>query len=212
MPKKTKINVPVEAETQPENLAETQPRNVSEPQIENLAETRRSSVGDLQPDNLSETQPNNTVLSEPVNIPETQTNGPDDTQPNVVVKKRGRAGLWLGLLVLILALILGSLAGYGKGVNERISAQGTLVGKQLGAQFDLVQQDIDAGRYSVAKQRLEYIIQQEPNFPGAADKLAEVLVKSAITPSPVPTDTPTVAALPSFTPAATNSPPPTIVP
>ena len=128
---------------------------------------------------------------------QTQPKNVSETQPGPV-KKPSRAGLLLGLLVLIVALGLGGLAGFGKGVNERIGAQGTLVSRQLGDQFAMVQQDIDAGRYSVAQKRLEYIIQQDASFPGAADKLAEVLVKQAITPTPVPTDTPTITPTPDL--------------
>jgi tetratricopeptide (TPR) repeat protein len=128
---------------------------------------------------------------------ETQPNNLSETQPGPV-KRPSRVGLLLGLLVLIVALGLGGMAGYGQGVNERINAQGTLVGSQLGEQFSLVQQDLDAGRYSVARQRLEYIIQQDPSFPGAADKLAEVMVNQAITPTPVPSNTPTITPTPDL--------------
>ena len=128
---------------------------------------------------------------------QTQPNNVSDTQPHPV-KKAPRVGFWIGLLVLLAALGLGSMAGYGKGVSERVSAQSTQVSQQLGEQFALVQQDIDAGRYSVARKRLEFIIQQDASFPGAADKLAEVMVKQSITPSPLPTDTPTVTPTPDM--------------
>jgi tetratricopeptide (TPR) repeat protein len=128
---------------------------------------------------------------------QTQPNNVTDTQPHPV-KKAPRVGFWIGLLVLLAALGLGSMAGYGKGVSERVSAQSTQVSQQLGEQFALVQADMDAGRYSVASQRLEYIIKQDASFPGAADKLAEVMVKQLITPSPVPTDTPTITPTPDL--------------
>ncbi|MCX6078169.1 MAG: hypothetical protein NTW32_01430 [Chloroflexi bacterium] len=137
----------------------------------------------------NETQPNK--------VTEPQSENPTNTQPQKVARS-SRLGFLISLLVLIAALGLGSMGGYGRGVSERVSAQGTKVAQQLGDQFILVQEDIDAGRYSVARQRLEYIIQQQPTFPGAADKLAEVLVKQAITPSPVPTATATITPTPDM--------------
>ena len=35
-------------------------------------------------------------------------------------------------------------------------------------------QDIDAGRYLYAKQRLEYILAIDPEYPGAAERLYEI--------------------------------------
>jgi len=129
----------------------------------------------------------------------------DQTQPNEVsetrpqkVSKRFPAGILISLLVLIVALVLGGAAGYTEGVGERISAKSTQVAAQLGDQYALVQQDIDQGRYSVARQRLEFIINQDPGYPGAAEKLAEVLVKQSITPTPLPTATPTVTPTPDM--------------
>ena len=45
---------------------------------------------------------------------------------------------------------------------------------QVAGQYELAIQDIDAGRYEIAKQRLEYIISQETDYPGAENKLIEV--------------------------------------
>lgn len=138
---------------------------------------------------MNETQPNK--------VPDPQSEDLNQTRPHAIAKS-SRFGFFISFLVLIVALGLGSMAGYGEGVTERISAQGTKIAQQLGDQIVLVQQDIDAGRYSVARQRLEFIIQQDATFPGAADKLAEVLVKQAITPSPVPTATATVTPTPDM--------------
>jgi len=129
---------------------------------------------------------------------ETQPSNLSDTQPRKVKKKPSRVAFWISLLVLISALGLGTTAGYNEGVRERVNAQKTSVAKSLGEQFALVQQDFDAGRYDVARQRLEYILQQDASYPGAAAKLADVLVKQSITPTPVPTDTPTITPTPDL--------------
>jgi len=129
---------------------------------------------------------------------ETQPSSLSDTQPRKVKKKPSRAGFWISLLVLLSALALGSTAGYGQGVRERLDAQKTSVAKSLGEQFALAEQDFDAGRYDVARQRIEYVLQQDPSYPGAADKLADVLVKQSITPTPLPTATPTITPTPDL--------------
>lgn len=111
-------------------------------------------------------------------------------------KKRGT--ILLVIAILIISLIGGSAAGYGEGVAERLSAERTQIHDQLADQYMLVEEDITAGRYDAARQRLEFIISHNGDFPGAGDKLAEVLVQLAITPSPVPTNTPTLTPTPDL--------------
>jgi tetratricopeptide (TPR) repeat protein len=48
--------------------------------------------------------------------------------------------------------------------------------------------DIEFKRYEAAAQRLQYIISKDPDFPGAQQKLTEVLVLSSV-PTPMPTVT-----------------------
>lgn len=131
---------------------------------------------------MSETQPSSTL---------------SDTQPRKV-KKAFRVGFWISLLVLISALALGSFTGYSEGVRERLNAQETLVAQQLDEQFTLAQQDFDAGRYDIARQRLEHILQQDGQYPGAAAMFADVLVKQSITPTAEPTATPTLTPTPDL--------------
>ncbi len=131
-------------------------------------------------------------------IDQTKPNNVSETSPQKVTKKRSIAGIFISLLVLIVASGLGGTAGYSRGVGERVSAKGTLVASQLDAQFLLVKTDLAEGRYSVARQRLEFIINQDPSFPGAADALSQVLVNMAITPTPLPTATPTLTPTPDM--------------
>lgn len=129
---------------------------------------------------------------------ETQPSNLSDTQPRKIQKKPSRVGFWISLLILAFALVLGTTAGYGEGVRERVDAQETAVAKSLGEQFTLAQQDLEAGRYAVARQRLEYILQQDVNYPGVPAMLADVLVKQSITPTPVPTATATITPTPDL--------------
>ena len=117
----------------------------------------------------------------------------DDTQPIKPIKKKSR---WLSILIGILGFILliglGGFGGYTSGIGDRKAVEDSIVSKQLSEQYSLALVDIQYKRYEAAVQRLEYIISKNPNYPGAQEKLTEVLVLSSIsTPTPVPTLTST---------------------
>jgi hypothetical protein len=102
----------------------------------------------------------------------------------------------LGLIVILVIVIL---AGYSSGIGVRKNNQSTVIMQQLGEQYQNTLIDIQFGRYENARQRLEWIIAQDPTFPGAQEKLTEVLVLSN---RPTPTLTPSLTPTPDFTGAA----------
>jgi hypothetical protein len=153
-----------------------------------------------------------------------QNSNPDDTQPlqqrdddnqpvQRVIKdeqsparnptppkrtRRNRFPRWIWAFpVLILAILAasgGALAGYNSGQHTVHSAQAQQADQALKDQYDLAVQDLQAGNYEVARQRLEYVINQDPAFPGAQDKLAQAIavLYATATPTPLPpTSTPT---------------------
>lgn len=101
---------------------------------------------------------------------------------------------------LILFLVLGGVlavavvGGYRAGVAERDVAAATAQFAELTRQYQLGIDDLAAGRYTLAVERFEFILAIDPNFPGAADRLAEA--RAAVTPSPV---TATLAPTPVVT-------------
>ena len=122
----------------------------------------------------------------------------ESTQP-VKVKKSSnlRARLLTGLGIVAL-LALSIFGGTQAALADRRAAQHTLVDTQLSEQFQFALVDISFGRYDAAKQRLEFIIANEPNYPGASQKLTEVMVAMSVptatsTPLPTPTPNPTGA-------------------
>ena len=124
------------------------------------------------------------------------------TQPNIKPIKsapnkgaRGRTFLF-SAIGLIAVLILAVLAGYGSGIGVRRNTQSSVLAQQLGEQFQFALVDIEFGRYANARQRLEFIIANDPTFPGAQQKLTEVLVLINI---PTPTLTPVPTTTPDFT-------------
>jgi hypothetical protein len=133
------------------------------------------------------------------NLEPTQSSQPikeDDTQPIKPLKATPR---WRSILISILGLLLlvglGGFGGYSAGLGDRKTAQQAVIAGQLSEQFSYALVDIQFGRFDAARQRLEFIISHDPNYPGAADKLTEVLVKSTI---PTSTPTPTLTATPDF--------------
>lgn len=105
----------------------------------------------------------------------------------------------LGFLLVIVFIVLGSFIGYRAAINTRQAHSAEQIAYEAATQFQLAQVDIDNERYEIAQQRLEYIIKLDPKFPGAADKLAEVMVRQATkaTPTPIP---PTPTPVPTSTP------------
>ena len=99
--------------------------------------------------------------------------------------------------MLLLALIAGGsgFAGYNSAIDQRTHYQSTLVAGESSNQYTLALQDIALGNYDRARQRLEYLIKIDPNFPDASNQLTFVLTQQRITATPtsapVPTSTPT---------------------
>ena len=119
-----------------------------------------------------------------------------NTQPNITIAKtrRGRTFLF-SALGLIFILMLAILAGYGSGLSIRKANQSSTMSQQLGEQFQYALVDIEFGRYANAKQRLEFIIGNDPTFPGTQEKLTQVLV---LMNQPTPTITPSLTPTPDF--------------
>lgn len=129
-------------------------------------------------------------------------NNTESTQPNKPVAspkpKRGRAFL-LNTLVLIALLALGIFGGYQSALSIRKNAESSTLMEQLGEQFQYALVDMEFGRYEVAKQRLEFIIEKDSTFPGAQEKLTEVLVQINLQANYVaPTATPSLTPTPDF--------------
>ncbi|MFN3742201.1 MAG: hypothetical protein ACK4VW_05965 [Anaerolineales bacterium] len=126
-------------------------------------------------------------------VEQTQPSSVEETQPKSRKQKSRRGVMALAMIGgAILALVLGAWAGYQSALRDRLIARQNLVTQGLVEQFQLALVDIQFQRYEVAKQRLEYILGIDPNFPMAQQKLAEVLVQMSIpTATPSPTVTPT---------------------
>jgi tetratricopeptide (TPR) repeat protein len=122
---------------------------------------------------------------------------PGSTQPNPPVKKKSRRGrtFLLNILGLIVILVLAILGGYSSGLSVRKNTEVSVISQELGQQYQNALVDIQFQKYANAKQRLEYIIEHDPSFPGAQDTLTKVLV---LMNEPTPTVTPSLTPTPDF--------------
>lgn len=103
---------------------------------------------------------------------------------------------WVLLFLIVFGVMVtvGVLLGYESGRQTNIAVKTRMVELTLEEQFELGVQDLEAERYEVAYQRFEYIIEQDPSFPGVTEKLADamsVLYATATPTQPSPTISPT---------------------
>jgi len=104
--------------------------------------------------------------------------------------------LWGAMLAVFGAT--GIALGYSSGLQERQKSLAFARAVDLQLQVELGVADLDAGNYDLARQRFEYVLGQDPGFPGITDRLAETLLRIAETstqevalPTPTPAPTPT---------------------
>jgi tetratricopeptide (TPR) repeat protein len=145
---------------------------------------------------VDNTQPNKATQPVKAQKPE-PAQGPETTQEVKAAPKKkfgGRIGrFFLNILIFMIIITLGIFGGYQSGIGIRQRAQRDLVGQQLNDQFSRALVDIQFGNYNAAQTRLEYILEINPSYPGALEKLTEVMVMSNM-----PTATPVVSPTPAL--------------
>lgn len=122
----------------------------------------------------------------------------ESTQPTKI-KKKSRWGRFLISLVGFLVIVgLGLYGGYNSGIIARKSAEATQISSALTKQFELGAIALAEGRYDHARQHFEYIVQHDPNFPGAAEGMAEAILGMSFTATPTITPSPTLTPTPDL--------------
>ncbi|MBN1373465.1 MAG: hypothetical protein JW987_16120 [Anaerolineaceae bacterium] len=146
--------------------------------------------------NIENTQPTQPDLDQTTKIQTQQPVG--NTSPIPVLPKKRRFN-WLWTLAGIFTVLalggLGTFIGYKTALTDRSAAYQAQVATEATEQFMLALQEQAAGNYEVARKRLEYVISLDPSFPGAMDKLTEVMIAMAVTKTPTPAPTPTMVVL-----------------
>lgn len=171
----------------------------------NMDETMPISSKSVDDGFLDETMPLN-VIKVKENLPSdpvSQTGDdlplpPGDNSPDTEPVRKPRRFVWIlgGVLLVVLLAAVGGLFGYQAAIQMRWKAQQDQIAMIGTTQYQLGAADLEAGRYEMARRRFEYIIQIDPSFPGAAEKLTEVMLKMAM----ISTPTPAVEAGPTPTP------------
>lgn len=137
---------------------------------------------------LKDTQPNQVGETHPVSTKE-------NSHP---VQARKKFSGWLVFLVVAFLITIGLLIGYNFGMGQRYDAQKTQVTSQLQEQFELGLEKMEAGQYELAKQHFDYIIQNDPEFPGVLDAYTELLLLIQISPTPIASETPDASPTPDL--------------
>jgi tetratricopeptide (TPR) repeat protein len=120
----------------------------------------------------------NTNNEEPEETKNTQELGSiDQSEAESPPRNRLKKRFFLGIFLLIfLTIVLSAAGGYLVGNVQGERNRTDAIQKVTDEQFQLALEDIEAGRYENARQRLEYISRLDPSYPGVAEKLAEALL------------------------------------
>jgi hypothetical protein len=192
----SRVHPPEPGEAQPtDSLAATLPTRLSAANATTQAEDREP--------------PDQTSLSPDSHLQATQVvpladAGSDQPPPGKPIHSQGtkpsrlRWVILIGILGLFGIAFLSAFAGYTSGINARKAAAATQAGLVAKEQYELALQEIASKNYGRARQRLEYVIQIAPDYPGAAEKLAEVIFEASITATPTIAPSPTVSPTPDL--------------
>jgi len=108
--------------------------------------------------------------------------------------------LWVGSVVILggVWIVGAAVSGYRAAQDEVARIRSEQNALSLQEQFDLGLKDLLEARYELARQRFDYLLSVDPNYPGAAEFRDQALLALAVpasspTPSPVPASpTPTL--------------------
>lgn len=178
---------------------------MQEPNNENTIPTEPQRGGDQTMPTPIRAQNTNTSptpeTTQPVttSVPVQSTGGPPfSDEPPVTEAAPRKPRRWLLVLAGILLVIIlggaGTYVGYLSGLNMRVENERSTRTLQATEHFMLGMQAQENKQWEIAKAQYEYVIKLDPTFPGASDKLREVLIEqmTIATPTPiVPTATPT---------------------
>jgi hypothetical protein len=83
--------------------------------------------------------------------------------------------LLLGFFLLVFAGIIGVGFGYLNGETELKTSVSRSIAIDIKTQFDLGMEDYKAGNYELARQRFEYVLQQDPDYSKGLEMLSETI-------------------------------------
>ena len=120
------------------------------------------------------------------------------TQDDIPVPKERKRTSWvwwtlLAISAMIAVVAVSGLFGYWNGIRIRQAYEATQISYAVDEYFNLGLQNMEEGRFFIAQQQFQYVIELDPSYPGATDKLAEamLILNATATPTPAPTATST---------------------
>lgn len=119
----------------------------------------------------------------------------------------------IGYFFLILAFVLafyGLVVGLAvrQGNNRRLETQLTTQANQLARQMELAQEDYNKGSYQLVLTRLDWVLDKDPNYPGAAalyQQTQSELSRQNATATPILTASPTATVTPTSSPIVNSA-------
>lgn len=146
-------------------------------------------------------QPVPVEIPQDVNIPEGQI--PADLEP---VRKQKRGGwIWIGILGMLLIGAIGGGIGYLMAIDSRMHAELDQRLTRATTEFELALNDEKNGNLNAAQQRLEYVLEVYPGYPGLDAKLKDVMLAIALNQGSTELSTP----IPGVSPTPASTPIPT---
>jgi tetratricopeptide (TPR) repeat protein len=134
--------------------------------------------------------PNEDTVQAQASVPSTSMDEPIES--SIPAKPKRRKFVLCVLLLFLATLILATSGGYLVGTQQGKEKHDQAIRQVTDEQYQLALEDLEAGRYEIARQRLEYISRLDPTYPGIAENLAEaLLVLNAPTSTPIVIITPT---------------------
>lgn len=107
---------------------------------------------------------------------------------------------------------LSTVAGYRDELEAIRTQEAQDFAETAVVQYDLALQNQNNGFYELAYDRLAWITTRQPDYQDAAQRMQELAVALAVTPTPSPTDTPAVTETPAPSPTPEVSTTPTVSP
>jgi len=115
--------------------------------------------------------------------------------------------LLMGVIVIIIILFIGALLGVPRGINDRVKLAETQTAPKIQAQLDSAKLDLEEGRFQVALERLDWILEEmsayldEDQSKEVGQLYSETLLKISTSGTPTP-----LATIAPTTPANTPTP------
>ena len=137
---------------------------------------------------------------QPGNFPQQPPSGNKKTSGKKKKKKGGSlvGYIFLGIFLMLALAVGGGFLGYNAAISSRKVQEKKLINEYASEQYIRALSDIENGNYTIAKQRLEYVLGKVPDYPNAQEKYQEVAM--ALYPTASPTPMITATPMPTSTP------------